>query len=394
MNTSNNNTTGHEKTCTRTFVAIILTAAWFFTTGLWPSGFNGSEAHAEEGFVSSVEEICLHVSSFSGELQAQHEVTRLEGLGYPCLYRAEDVLGKTWFRVYLTGFDSMIQARRTGKTLLSGGKITYYRVVGPNAWAPLPDKAITTPPRPEPVVSRSDHYDADTSIIPDTLPVLVMTEQENETPLFERAGDPYVTKSVLKIVGNGNGYRMRKEAIKESSYPFSVSVRTGAYFMLNAKDFELTGIDDYDDIIWDISDNILPMLAVVAQFRPTEYLSIEGSAEKLFSDQLDIMFLSLAPKYLVELSNGISAYITCGIVYGKLYWDDAPGEFDCALGLNAGAGIMTSLLTPRLTVGCGMSYRSMEFDYKMPHEDDIVSYTDEALNLTGFSFSVDLSYHF
>lgn len=452
MKTAHKNETMHAKRYSRTFVAMVLTAVWLLFAGSFPAGLTGSQAWADEGSASSGSAFCLHVSSFADDQRAQHEVRRLKDLGYPCLYRAEDVSAKTWFRVYLTGFDSMLEARRTGKTLRSGGRITYYHAVKLSLPAALADKSVVagsekepaasqrdqyganirftphagpvlvmpgknddtavmqgtagmhtseyvpkkefTAPRPEPATVRGGQYAANTGSAPAKEQVMEMPEHPKETAVFERANDAPPSKNVLKLVKSDGVYKTRKTKNIQPSYPFSFSLRTGAYFLLDAEDFELEGIHDYDDVVWDVSDDMLPMIAAVAEYHPTYYLSIEGSVEKMFSDQLDIMFLSLDPKYSVRLSNGVSAYITCGVAYGKLCWDKVPGDFDCGIGLNAGAGIMASLFTPHLTLGCDLRYRSIEFDYEMPHEDDIVDEPDEALNLSGFSVTGNLSYHF
>ena len=83
----------------------------------------------EESLPTVVEvKIVLHVSSYRLKANAEEEVQRLTKYAYKPFILAEEVSGKTWFRVYIGNFGDEQEARKVGSELKEKGIISYFKL--------------------------------------------------------------------------------------------------------------------------------------------------------------------------------------------------------------------------------------------------------------------------
>jgi cell division protein FtsN len=80
----------------------------------------------------------LQVGSMKDRINAENLVAKLQQSGYRALYREETVKGKgIWYRVYINGYKSKLEAEKDANVLLKSGIISGYalRSMGGETWA-------------------------------------------------------------------------------------------------------------------------------------------------------------------------------------------------------------------------------------------------------------------
>jgi len=84
----------------------------------------------------------LHVSSLKQKKNAEKTVQMLQTYGDRSFFIAQEVLGESWFRVYIGEFDDESKARALGKRLLNKRLISYYKPISHDQIIGLPLRDI------------------------------------------------------------------------------------------------------------------------------------------------------------------------------------------------------------------------------------------------------------
>lgn len=86
----------------------------------------------------------LHVSSLKQKRNAEKTVQMLKVYNNRSIYVAQEVLGESWFRVYVGEFDDENKARKLGKRLQKKGLISYYKPIPHDQIIGLPLRDVAT----------------------------------------------------------------------------------------------------------------------------------------------------------------------------------------------------------------------------------------------------------
>jgi hypothetical protein len=171
---------------------------------------------------------------------------------------------------------------------------------------------------------------------------------------------------------------------------FSLGPRVGLIYALGASDFRITRIVGSDTEHWEFED-FKPMMGLTIGWRFSDRWSVDTVVERAVLTNLDMLYLTHGPKMHFSDTGTTRTYLRAALVYGTLAWDDAPGDFDSSMGVEAGFGI--DFNGSDFSFGAEAAYRHIAFDYNAPSGTDVTA-TDSQIDFSGFTLTVCVSAHF
>jgi len=344
----------------------------------------------------------LHVSSFKINIYAEEECRKLEKYGFKTLITPEEVLGKKWFRVYIGTFHDKQEAQKVGSELKKKRIISYFRPTKHDQikFAGKAEeeyvekieekKTALLAKATEKVVEKKKEQPPETKEAPrgdEKIPAYEAFEKKAQEPssiVLEAKKEEI--KPVQKAISE------EPQAIyRDGKSRFAVALKTGAFISPNVEDFKITKKGGSTNEIWRISGDKALQLSVIPSFRINRRLSLDAGFEGIFADGINLKLLTLGPKIMLGGSNSFLPYLKAGAVYGNIDWGDIPGEFDNSIGWEAGFGVC--FLKSKFKFGLDFLYRDVQFDYNAPTGQNI-SANHDAIDFSGYSFSLSLAYFF
>ena len=172
---------------------------------------------------------------------------------------------------------------------------------------------------------------------------------------------------------------------------FSLGFTASWLYANNADKFK---IEEYSNNVvshsWSF-DNTYKFLGLAASIRLDDNLIIESKLEKDILEKTNIWQLSFGAKYRFRPVGQFSPFARGGLLIGRMDWDDAPGDFDTGLGIDAGMGLLYT--KSKFQIGIETSYRRMKYNYNLPSGAEYEA-TEEYLDMSGFILSGFVNYLF
>lgn len=342
----------------------------------------------------------IHVSSFKSQSQAQRELIRLQSFGVAAFTRHEPVQGKgMWFRVYIGRFDSRQQALAYAQELKQKGIISWSLVkrikrdVPVAKPAPPPrerivpkERPVTPPPPPKPVPK------------PPEVPMVTEQKREPSVPAVTEPAPPpkprVVTKPVPEKVQEPPPSLpdMTFEPIARSRQPgrFSMGIRGDTLYAASISDFRITRTTGSSISTWKFRE-FFASAALAANLRVSDRWSFDAAVGQVVMSELNMPFITLGAKVHFTKSGSVRPYFRAAALYANMSWDQAPGDFDSAVGGDIELGI--DYVRSRFSIGLGAGYRQLSFDYKLP-ADPTVTATKTEIDFSGLVVTGVVRYHF
>ena len=113
--------------------------------------------------------------------------------------------------------------------------------------------------------------------------------------------------------------------------------------------------------------------------------------EKVVMANLEMEYHTLGPKLYFSDSGTPKTYLRAALIYGRMAWDEAPGDFDSAIGAEAGFGI--DFIGSDYSFGLEAAYRHIAFDYNRPSGSGVTA-TDSQIDFSGFTLTGCARAHF
>jgi len=172
----------------------------------------------------------------------------------------------------------------------------------------------------------------------------------------------------------------------------NITLGTGIYHSGSLDDFVIEHVQETGNETWAVSakDSCMLTLSTSYQFAPWLDLSTKLSYVSADSDA-DLVFLSSGPRIMIPVSAGFSPYLRAAVTHGHLNWEDAPGEFDDAIGWELGYGIIWSGANRQ--IGLDFSFHNIAFDYTGPDAADVSASRDK-IDFSGIALSLSYSFLF
>jgi hypothetical protein len=363
----------------------------------------------------------LQVGSFQTLDQARKEASRLKALGVDVFIRNEKARGTgNRYRVYIGKFNSKRQALDYEKELKHKGIIYWSWIkrlrVNPNQMAtatapatkPSPDASATAPatksspdvkaaasqtsskkidrksPRfkrpihvvskPAPVQTKPERPVVAKKVAPRTPPPAIHPKSSPPPP-------PPPKKSTRKTASKGK---------KQQHKRFYLGSRAGLLYAPGTSDFRITQTIDSNAAHWEF-ENLKPIVGLNSGWQFNDHWFVDAVVERTVMTNLDMLFLTLGPKRRFSDSETNGSYLRAALVYGKLAWDDAPGDFDPSMGAEIGYGI--DFIGSQFSLGLEAAYRYITFDYNSPSGTEVTS-TDSQIDFSGFTLTICARAHF
>ena len=319
----------------------------------------------------------IHVSSFKSQSQAQRELTRLQSFGVAAFTRHEPVQGKgMWFRVYIGRFDSRQQALGYAQELKQKGIISWSLVKRIKRDVPVA-KPVPKPPE---------------------VPTVTEQKREPSVPAVTEPAPPpkprVVTKPVPEKVQEPPPSLpdMTFEPIARSRQPgrFSMGIRGDTLYAANISDFRITRTTASSISTWKFRE-FFASAALAANLRVSDRRSFDAAVGQVVMSELNMPFITLGAKVHFTKSGSVRPYLRAAALYANMSWDQAPGEFDSAVGGDIELGI--DYVRSRFSIGLGAGYRQLSFDYKLP-ADTTVTATKTEIDFSGLVVTGVVRYHF
>lgn len=331
-----------------------------FLVGIFASSISVAVAANKETMTIS----SIQVGSFRKAEDAEKERYRLKSKEVDAFIRYESARGKgMWYRVYIGRFNTLLEAEKRGQELENHGTVSAF-------WAkPLGNTQDF----------RSLHIKEETKTTKNDQPVSVMNKSisSNSGKLDRSLKDS--TGKIAKITpkkGEDNSNvkdpeleNINKKVLKKNDNFYVGYGLVGAFLPL-ADDFQIIDTSGSATRIFQFSDKMLNW-SVFAEYRLKEFLFLEGRFEKNIARGKNFWYIAAGPKYIFDLNEKISPYLTASIAYGNYHWDPMPGNFDGSFGFEVGGGVETVI--ERLKIGVEFLYRNIDFTYNIPAGGNISS---------------------
>lgn len=346
----------------------------------------------------------IQISSFQKSAQAEAEAERLKALGIDAFIRHEHVRGKgTWYRVYTGKFDSRRQALDYEQELKRKG-IIHWSWIKRLPRVAEPEPATAQPARKQPgaakPAARADRTPEQTPARKKAATASKPTRKSKSArktslqPAEKKRPPSQAARTTRK---KADWPSTKKSTAKSNpkiksiqSGRLSLGIRTGALLANGASDFVITETVGSDTYRYEF-DTTKPLSGLSVSVRFNDRWSVDSIIEQVVLTNLDMQYMSLGPKMCIVDRGAFKTYIRSAMVYGNLAWDEAPGEFDSAMGLEAGVGV--DLVGTRFNGSLEASYRSISFDYTAP-SDGSATATDSQIDFSGFVLTGCVRIHF
>lgn len=345
----------------------------------------------------------IQICSFQKQDQAQAEAERLKALGIDAFVRHERVRGKgMWYRVYAGKFNSRRKALDYERELKRKGIIRWSwikRLPWPSGQAPAAAQPARKQPSAAKPAARADRTPKQTPTRKQTAAAPGLTRKSKPAP--QSSAQPAAKKPPPSRAARTPRKKTKRPATEkttaksakiESIQPgrLSLGIRTGVLLAGGASDFVITESAGSDTNRYEF-ESTKPLSGLSVSVRLNDRWSADSIIEQVVMTNLDMQYMSLGPKMRIIDRGAFKTYIRAAVVYGNLAWDEAPGEFDSAMGMEAGIGV--DLVGTRFNGGLEASYRSIAFDYTAP-SDGSATATDSQIDFSGFVLTGCVRIHF
>ena len=305
----------------------------------------------------------LFVGFYNDLDQARKEANRLTNeltsKDYSAFITRQTVADGTNYRVYIGTFAGKQQAEKLGAEWKKGKLLSSFYIPVPKTQDMIKGRMPDAAPAAAAVAA------------PATAAVAV--EEKKKAPVKVQKKEPVAEK------------RMPAAAVDDFSR-FALMFKGGAFSPQKTDDFSVT----IGPTTYRVSDDPAPQVGVEAIFRFNKTIGLYGTGDTVFIDGVDWYNVAAGPIVTFQSKDSVMAYLKGGAVYGDFSWD-APGKFDSSVGWEGAAGF--NFLRSSFKIGVDLAYRSMSFDYKPPG-GAVVTPSDNALDLSGFSVMATFSYWF
>lgn len=346
----------------------------------------------------------IQISSFQKSDQAQAEAQRLKSLGVDAFIRHERVRGKgMWYRVYAGKFDSRRQALDYEQKLKRKG-IIHWSWIKRLPLASESEPAAAQPARKKPSAAKpAARANRTPKQAPTRKQAAVAPEPTRKSkPARKTSVQPAERKPPPSQAARTTRKKTKRPATKKTaskSKPkggsiqpgrLSIGIRSGVLLANGASDFIITETAGVDTNRYEF-ETTKPLSGLSVSVRFNDRWSADAIIEQVVLTNLDMQYMSLGPKMCIIDSGAIKTYVRAAGVFGNLAWDEAPGEFDSAMGMEAGIGV--DLVGTRFNGGLEACYRSIAFDYTEPSNGSATA-TDSQIDFSGFVLSGCVRIHF
>lgn len=361
--------------------------------------------------------ITIQVASLKKAEKAEQELARLKSHGLNPFMRHEHVRDKgMWYRIYVGQFEDRDDATKLAQKIKDQGFISGFwvkRIEIPADPVKPSQTTVGTTEKPETNVDKAHKKPVPPSIVtevpktvipPNTKPSLSQPPVEKPKAIIpEKIQEPIPmakkeAKEIFPVenihdqepISPVQGIAVQSPDKWTDKSRFSLGVKSSYFLVSNSENFKIKQSDGGDQHTWSIkSPKVYNSLLSSYRFNPT--ISFEAGIERAFFTKLDIWHLSMGPKFEFKKIGNLTPYAKGSLVIGHLDWDDIPGDFDTAIGLEGGLGVLFT--RSNMQFGLETSYRSIEYDYNRPSGDGVTS-TDSQLDFSGFALSGTLNYRF
>ena len=311
----------------------------------------------------------LFVGVYNDQKPARKEVDRLTKAlaadGYTVILTRESKADGTTYRVYIGTFYDRQNAADAGAELTRNKTLTAFYI-----------------PVPEPQDMAAGR------MAPAAAPKETATKAAAATGKASEPAQPDQAKTAVK---QDKAAKADAGSAAADFRRFIVTLKAGGFSPQNVDSFLISEIDFTGTTIYSISDEIAPQLGLEGAVRFNPYIGLYGNVDTVLLEGCSWVNLSGGPQLTFPAGDSLVPYIKGGAVYGIFSWSDAPGDFDPAVGWEAGFGL--SFLKSKVKLGIDFNYRDIGFDYNEP-SDPNVSATETKLDMTGYSLTGTLSFWF
>jgi hypothetical protein len=196
-----------------------------------------------------------------------------------------------------------------------------------------------------------------------------------------KPGAPPPKKSVEKTASDEK---------KKQPGRFYVGPRAGLLYAPGATDFRITRISGGNTEHWEFED-LKPLVGINIGWRFNDRWHLEALLERVVMANIKMQYVTLGPKMYVSDWRTAKSYVRAALVYGNMGWDKAPGDFDDAMGAEAGFGI--DIMGTDFSFGLEAAYRHIAFDYNAPSGTGVTA-SDSQIDFSGFTLTGCARAHF
>lgn len=325
--------------------------------------------------------VTIQVGSFKTLKRARNEVSRLKAHGISAIIKPGSVVGNdTWHRVHVGMFDSKIEAKRYERSLIRKGivRTSWIQQIGKAGKKESAAQLRRQKGQPAKVKQTAKAKQPSKAKQPANV---------KRTP----SGKAAVAQPPSKRAQRQNSQTEKGHKTSSIHPAFSLGMRVGALLSFSASDLEITRTTGTGTRKWEFA-NGSAIVAVVPSLRLSDRWSIEGAVEQLILAELNMQYLSLGPKWHFKQVGSTNPYLRAALLYSRMDWGDAPGDFDDALGAEIGLGLDIRR-TKKFSFGLEAIYRNISFDYNAP-ADPNVTHTDSNVDFSGLALFGHVRYHF
>lgn len=324
----------------------------------------------------------IHVGSYKNEDQAQSKVLAYKSMGYDSFHRYVNIIGKgDWYRIYIGKYGTQKEAEIKAQNIKRFDIISFYNILK------LEDE-ITEAPEAKPIIKselESENMTISQLLIEEDILIKSEAESEmleqllsmpepvtkdemiNQTQLemgiVQHSADSFYEVPDEEPENNLRSTVTYQNNIRIDDYnKFSILLKTGFVFLLNTENFEIERESTDLSESWNISNTRSWMIGITPTLYFNGHLGVYGNIEKIMSDKLDSIMLSIGPQYTYILMENLLTEFKIGLVYGDLDWDGVPGQFSDSFGGEIASGIYLIKNSVRLRVGFEFMYRGIMFD--------------------------------
>lgn len=305
----------------------------------------------------------IQVGSFRKAEDAEKERYKFNSKDLDVFIRYESARDKgMWYRIYTGRFNTLLEAEKRGQELKNHRIISAFwakPIRNAQDFKSLRIKEGTkTPKNDQPVSVMNKSVSSNSGKLDRS-----MKDSAGNAKIPPKKGEDHSNIKDPELE-NTNEKVLKKNENFYVGYGF-----VGAFLPL-ADNFQIIDTSGSATRIFQFSDKMLNW-SLFAEYRLKEFLFLEGRFEKNVARGKNFWYIAVGPKYIFDLNEKISPYLTASIAYGDYHWDLMPGNFDGSFGFEGGIGVETVI--ERLKIGVEILYRNIDFTYNIPVSGNISS---------------------
>jgi cell division protein FtsN len=318
----------------------------------------------------------LFVGVYSDQKPARKEVDRLTRAlaadGYTVILTRESKADGTTYRVYIGTFYDRQNAADAGAELTRNKTLTAFYI-------PVPEPQDMVAGRMAPAAA------------PKNTSTQAAAAGVASAAATAKAAEPAQPDQAKTAVKPGKAAKPDAGSAAADFRRFILTLKAGAFSPQNVNSFSISETDFTGTTIYRISDEVAPQLGLEGAVRFNPYIGLYGNVDTVLLEGCSWVNISGGPQLTFPAGDSLVPYIKGGAVYGNFSWDDAPGDFDPAVGWEAGLGL--SFLKSKVKIGIDFNYRNIGFDYNKPSDPNVTA-TEDHLDMTGYALTGTLSFWF